>query len=139
MKISNSQIESYFPTPAGIVGKMLDAVGLEEGHTVLEPSAGCGQIAGAVRERGAQVTCIEQNSGLCDLLRLKGFEVAHQSFDEIAAPLMDFDRVVMNPPFERGQDCDHVRRAYDVEKLPSGSFKESGTGVETLMLTIRKE
>jgi len=178
MKIANGyKIEGYFPTPVNVIERMIDAVDLRDGQTVLEPSAGCGRIAEAVRERGATVTCIEVNGRLCDLLRLKGFDVIQDEFESHGKPCDNqfFDRVIMNPPFERGQDCDHVRLAfealkpdgqlvaimspsfqfrqqakfvsfrewletvtYEVEKLPSGSFKSSGTGVETVMLTISK-
>jgi len=35
------------------------------------------------------------------------------------ADFAPFDRVVMNPPFDRGRDCDHVRHAYQFLK-PGG-------------------
>jgi hypothetical protein len=31
-----------------------------------------------------------------------------------------YDRIVMNPPFERGQDMVHVRRAYEANLAPGG-------------------
>jgi hypothetical protein len=93
---------------------------------------------------------------------------------EPAAPI--YDAALMNPPFERGQDCEHVRHAWGFVKpggalvaimgagvmfrnqrpysefrewaeslggefveIPAGAFKESGTGVATVMLTLYKE
>jgi hypothetical protein len=32
------------------------------------------------------------------------------------ADFAPFDRIVMNPPFDRGRDCDHVRHAYEFLK-----------------------
>ena len=179
MDIQNGyKIEGYFPTPPDIIELMLAKADLSDGDEVLEPSAGCGRIAEAVRDAGASVICVEQNSKLCDLLRLKGFDVLHDDFTSHGKDCDTtlFDAVLMNPPFERGQDCDHVRLAYEalksggrlvaimspswkfrqqakyesfrtwldslaheVETLPSGSFKSSGTGVETIMVTIFKD
>jgi 16S rRNA G1207 methylase RsmC len=79
-----------------------------------------------------------------------------------------FDRIVMNPPFERGVDIAHIKHAMTFLKpggrlvaicangprqrfhlkdsglasewidLPAGTFKEQGTGVNTAMLVIDK-
>jgi hypothetical protein len=87
----------------------------------LEPSAGKGSLADGIREAcpSAAVTCVEPVGALRQILRLKG----HELMD--AGDLLEvdcrggFDRVAMNPPFEHGQDIDHVRHAFRALK-PGG-------------------
>ncbi len=105
-------IPGFFPTPPALVEKMIDAAELDAGHEVLEPSAGKGDIAAAIRSHGvAQLELVEINGQLCKLLRAKGFEPHETDFLKLAGA--DFDRVIMNPPFEKGQDVDHIRHAFD--------------------------
>lgn len=171
-----ASIPGYFPTPAAIVDRMLDCVAIGQGSTVLEPSAGSGSIADAVKATGADVSCVELSPRLVQLLKAKGHDVRQADFMSLAAPESDgFDAVIMNPPFERGQDIEHVRHAFGFLKpggqlvaimspsaffsqtakaiafrqwfearggekfdLPAGAFKESGTSVATVLITIER-
>lgn len=168
------KLPGYFPTPKAIVSKMLDAADIQPGDKVLEPSAGKGDIADAIREQvpEAKLDTVEQQHRLRQILELKGHNLAGQDFLEHAG---QYDKIVMNPPFEKGADVDHVRHAFELlkpggrlvavmsphaefasdkkstdfrawvdsldgtsEKLPEGSFKESGTGVGTRLVVIDK-
>lgn len=173
-----AKIPGYFPTPAPIVARMIEAAGIEAGQHVLEPSAGSGAIADAVRDAGAEVLCIECHSSLAEVLEAKGHDVVHDDFTRAngwaeADRGRAFDAVLMNPPFEKAQDVAHVRhalqfvkpggvlvaimgagitfrkdRAYaefrqlvddmggELVELPAGAFKESGTGVASVMVTL---
>jgi 2-polyprenyl-3-methyl-5-hydroxy-6-metoxy-1,4-benzoquinol methylase len=83
-----------------------------EGATVLEPSAGRGALADRARSGGAKVQCVEVQHGLVAELRAKGHEVREGDFLAMTeADLPLFDVVIMNPPFDLGRDCDHVRHA----------------------------
>ncbi|MBO9599845.1 MAG: methyltransferase [Cohnella sp.] len=110
-ELARSKIEGFFPTPPAIVQQMLDAAGIEEGMSVLEPSAGKGNIADAIREAqpNASLDVIEINGALRELLQEKGHRVTSEDFMEADG---SYDRIIMNPPFERGQDIEHVQRAY---------------------------
>jgi hypothetical protein len=82
---------------------------------VLEPSAGKGNIADIIRDQhgtSIQLHTIERCVTLSEILRLKGFEVVGADFIEDCGR-SDYDRVVMNPPFEDSQDIQHVMHAYD--------------------------
>lgn len=118
-EIARTKIEGYFPTPAAVVDRMLELVQLEEGDRVLEPSAGAGHIADAVLKEGVNVTLdvCEWNSSLRQLLTDKGHNVIGEDALEIKG---EYDVIVMNPPFEKLQDVDHVRYAYENNLAPGG-------------------
>lgn len=111
MVSSLKHVPGFFPTPAKLVDRMIEAADLAPTHSVLEPSAGKGDIAAAVVREGATVECIEKNSTLAEHLR-KTFETKCADFLEVL-PDPRFDRVLMNPPFERGIDEKHIRHAFN--------------------------
>src|SRR3546814_5793646 len=87
---------------------------IDTGQRVLEPSAGTAALASAARNAGADVTCVELQPGFAHELR-----VIHGSADSIEGDFLaldpahyaPFDAVIMNPPFDRGRECDQVRNA----------------------------
>lgn len=109
-------IEGFFPTPKPVVTKMLELADIEPGMRVLEPSAGKGDIADAIRDAGVEVDTVEIVPRLRDLLEAKGHKLVGDDFLKHNGR---YDRIVMNPPFERGQDIEHVQRAFDLLK-PGG-------------------
>lgn len=118
-----AKIPGFFPTPKPVVDRMIEEAQIRPGERVLEPSAGKGDIADAVREAepGADLQVNEPVGRLADLLEAKGYrpsQVTRSDFLSMA-PVEQFDKVVMNPPFENGQDAAHVRHAYDLLK-PGG-------------------
>jgi hypothetical protein len=105
-----------FFTSEAVAARVAEKAEIGSGHLVLEPSAGQGALAAFARDRGAHVTCVEIQPGLAHELRvLHGYEdVVEADFLKLdPAHFVPFDRIVMNPPFDRGRDCDHVRHAYD--------------------------
>lgn len=113
-ELAGLKIDGYFPTPPAVVARVIEAANIEPGQTVLEPSAGCGYLAEAAEQAGGQVQCIEVNHHLAEILQAKGFNVDWSDFTQAAPQLGKFDRIVMNPPFEKGQDREHVRQAFDL-------------------------
>ena len=103
----------FFPTPDHLVDEMLVHAGLEQGMSVLEPSAGRGAIALRAAEvvGKEKLTVFELYEENAKILRDHGFqEVVPQDFLEVA-PEPKFDLVLMNPPFTRGIDVAHVMHA----------------------------
>lgn len=112
--------EGYFPTPPNLVARVIELARIEPRHRVLEPSAGQGALADAAATIVGtdHVTCVEINSANATVLWEKGYKVIERDF--MTTPVIDiFDRVVMNPPFDRKQEIDHVARALDMLK-PGG-------------------
>lgn len=168
----------YFPTPKGIVMKLCDLADIQPGQDILEPSAGQGAISTELYHRGAKVFACELLEANRKVLLGNGMPPIYLFSEPDFMKLetgMTFDRVVMNPPFEKRQDVKHVMRAFGMLKpggrlvsvmsasvtfredrkarefrefvelngghimpLPEGSFKESGTGVNTCIAVLPK-
>jgi predicted RNA methylase len=144
------------------VAKMADV----KGKDILEPSAGDGALADACRELGAKSVCCVEINPECARGLDERFVTTEMDFLKLVPiPEWPFDRVVMNPPFTKGQDIKHVNHAlqflkpggklvaimagndkskwfdslewcYEIEDVPAGAFKESGTNVTTIIVTI---
>ena len=112
------KIDGFFPTPRPLVIRMLELAGIEEKDTILEPSAGLGHIADVISEKYPEnkLTLIERFHPLVDALKKKGYEATQGDFLQHKG---HYDAIIMNPPFERLQDIDHVRHAYSLLK-PGG-------------------
>lgn len=107
------KLPGFFPTPERLAQRMAGLANIEEGMEVLEPSAGKGDLAEAIREHAppCELLCIERCHPLAGILELKEFQVFRGDCLEAAG---EVDRVVMNPPYENGQDADHVRHCFDL-------------------------
>jgi len=118
LKFSN--IPGYFPTPEAVISLMIREAKLEPGFTVLEPSAGHGAIMDAAGPLVRSIEGLEVNHTLVDILKRKGHIVAQADFMDWRYMDQNYDRVLMNPPFEKGQDIDHVMRAFSLALAPGG-------------------
>lgn len=112
-QLANAKIEGFFPTPKAIVDKMLDEADIQPSEKVLEPSAGKGNIADAIRENYLDnaLDVVEWNASLNELLSEKGHNVVGVDFLQHSG---EYDKIIMNPPFEKGQDIDHIKHAYSL-------------------------
>lgn len=159
-------VPQLFPTPPELAARMVEAADIAPGHSVLEPSAGTGAILAAlptVRPDG-HVTAVEISSGLLYKLEPFADEIVCGDFLQQNGNLGKFDRILMNPPFANAQDIAHIQHAVKFlkpggrlvaicaggprqheqlkpiaatwEPLPAGTFKDSGTNVNTVLLTI---
>ncbi|BCX53947.1 MULTISPECIES: PLxRFG domain-containing protein [Comamonas] len=167
----------FFPTSEAVVDSMLAAAEIEPGMAVLEPSAGMGHIADAIRERaGVEPDVVEMSGERRELLEAKGYSLVGSDFTEMRprdgftygdvfrdtegrlgvmrgsrgmgsdrvgfhpldadgkpdaqkATWVDrgeltgveqrdsdsgYDRIIMNPPFSKDRDIQHVRHAYEL-------------------------
>ena len=111
----HQQIRGYFPTPHPVVEEMIERADIHPGMTVLEPSAGTGEIADHL-PADVQITTAEASPTLRDVLKQKGYAPGTDALNVAGT----FDRVVMNPPFEDGQDMAHVRHAFEHNLAPGG-------------------
>ena len=177
-------VTQFFETPEEVGRRMIDSLDLTRQSRVLEPSAGRGALLRLALAVVDSVVAVEMDhahaNALLDLLTGPDGEVRGPliRFDFLTLdPTPVFDAVLMNPPFARQQDIDHVRHAYEflkpggriaavmsagvtfrtnaqavdfrgwcdeaftrgnIESLPPGSFRASGTDVATVLLTGEK-
>ena len=121
-----------FPTPGALAARMVEEADIEPNQEILEPSAGSGAICKAIlaTEPTAKVFAVEINSRLCALLSqtitpredaAQGIcrNVLKGDFLEQNGNLGQFDRILMNPPFENGADIKHIQHAMKMLK-PGG-------------------
>jgi phospholipid N-methyltransferase len=108
-------IEGFYPSPPAVIEQLLNLADLHDGLKILEPSAGIGSIADAIMEKckPSQMALCELRYSLIDILAMKGYDVYRGDFLE-ATFTTPFDRIVMNPPFERRQAWRHVEHAYQM-------------------------
>lgn len=102
----------FFATPNAVVLEMLAMVGPLDGLDVLEPEAGSGAIADVIREKypEARLTLVELDPKNVAVLLGKGYtNVIQQDF---LTTTVTADVILMNPPFSRQQDVDHVTHAF---------------------------
>lgn len=151
----------YYPTPEKVVERVLAELYNIKGERVLEPSCGCGRFMDALRARGAEVIGCEVDPVRAAMCEAKGHRVMRMNFLE-TVPTPSFDHVVMNPPFYGRHYAKHVKHALKFLKpggrltailpatarydhglldgrwndLPVGSFSESGTNINTTVLTM---
>lgn len=108
----------FYPTPSKLAGKMLSCVDWKNVFSILEPSAGKGDLADAVfafarnyrnsrrisfNENDTYIDCIERDSDLAALLRGKGLHVVHDDFLTFRS-FKKYDLCIMNPPFDSGDE-----------------------------------
>tara|TARA_R110000772_G_scaffold249530_2_gene363913 strand:+ start:62637 stop:63512 length:876 start_codon:yes stop_codon:yes gene_type:complete len=114
------RIPGFFPTPRNVIEERFDFNDSHSYRKVLEPSAGKGDIADFIKNKGVEVDVIEINPRLREILKLKGHNIVG---DDFLLFNEKYDIIVMNPPFEKGQDIDHVKHAYSL--LNEGGFLAS--------------
>jgi hypothetical protein len=118
----------FFPTPPKLISLMLAGIEFNEITTVLEPSAGKGDIAAKIaarlqcagrhhyRYRGDEdrkdaIDCIEIADDLQHTLKGAGFRLVHDDFLTYHTR-KHYDLIVMNPPFSDGDR--HLLKALDL-------------------------
>ena len=69
--VPDQQAYQFYPTPEHIAQRVVELANIEQGMSVLEPSAGTGNIASLIPD----VECIEVSKLRCDVLAAKGLKV----------------------------------------------------------------
>jgi protein-L-isoaspartate O-methyltransferase len=104
---------TLFPTPPEIARRLVELAEIDDAHRVLEPSAGTGNLLRAIGD-GPDKVAVEINPQLVEALSrcgVSGLSVRQGDFLEMDSGLGEFDRVVMNPPFDHGADIGHVEHS----------------------------
>ncbi|EKI0103139.1 TPA: PLxRFG domain-containing protein [Pseudomonas aeruginosa] len=127
----------FFPTSTVVTEEAIDAADIQGGMDVLEPSAGMGHMADAIREQtGVEPDVVELSGERRELLEAKGYNLVGSDFMDVSGK--QYDRIVMNPPFSKGRDIQHVQHAYSLLKpggrlvaiMSEGAFFQSNKAAE---------
>lgn len=117
----------FFATPPELAAHMVEIAELGEtdgkGYgDILEPSAGQGAIVKAIHEAtdGAVIVyCYElMDINRSILEKIPAVKLIGDDFMK-AASVVQYDRIIANPPFTKNQDIDHIRLMYNLLK-PGG-------------------
>ncbi|CDX26807.1 Type I restriction-modification system methyltransferase subunit family protein (modular protein) [Mesorhizobium plurifarium] len=173
-----------FDTPDLVAGRVAELAEVRENMTVLEPSAGIGNLVAAILKRLPEPARIIIRANEIDEKRCRqlserfdivsGVRCGRVDFMKVdPAAVSPYDRVLMNPPFAKQADIAHVMHASRfvkpggrlvsimsasvtfrsdartkafrefvdanegvIERLPEGAFKESGTAVNAVIVSV---
>jgi len=126
--LNETDSKNFYPTPAYLVEKMLNKIPykeLQQIHSVLEPSAGKGDIAKIVNDKLAKrdyygskgeapdLDCIEIDANLRAVLKDNDFRVVYDDFLNYHS-MKQYDLIIMNPPFDNGDK--HLLKALEMQE-----------------------
>jgi hypothetical protein len=119
--------KNLYPTPVSLIHKMIQDIDFRAIRSILEPSAGSGNIAKIVtqrmkstqynsysrEEKKFDIDCIELDQNLRYILQGKGFRVVCDDF-LIYDSYKKYDLIIMNPPFDNGDK--HLLKALEIQQ-----------------------
>lgn len=162
--VSASQL---FQTPPALAKQLVALLNIQPGQRVLEPSTGLGRILDELPPCEATAVEIAPDlARVLYNQERPGVTLIQRDFLTCTpAELGTFDHVAMNPPFTMRSDIAHIRHALMFlrpgatlaalcmdtphrhkalrhlathwQPIPAGAFKAEGTGVPTVLLTIK--
>jgi len=107
--------KDFYPTPENVAYQMLNGYDIH-GKTVLEPSAGKGDLINILQKEGATVIACELNDDLRTIVESKCSVIASDFLKVKAEQVSHVDFIIMNPPFSA--DEKHILHAWDI--APAG-------------------
>lgn len=119
-----TEYQELYPTPDDVIEKMLSGVNFNYVKTVLEPSAGKGNLVHGIRIRARvkyqtlEIDCVEIDSDLRNLLKGAGERVIGDDFLSFRT-MKQYDLILMNPPFSEGDK--HLAKALQMQKSHGGA------------------
>lgn len=105
-------------TPHDVAARMVHYLGPSDEFSTLEPSAGTGQLARALIDKGHNVVMVERHIGLANQLYELGPTI-NRCFLEYAEEnqgTIQFPRILMNPPFSKCRQ--HIKAALSLLSRP---------------------
>jgi hypothetical protein len=122
LQMFNNNID-FYPTPIQLILKMLSFIDFRTIRTVLEPSAGKGNIVEEItkkfktynnrNDKKFDIDTIELDNNLQHILKGKNFRVVHDDFLNYNT-YKKYDLICMNPPFSNGDK--HLLKAIEMQQ-----------------------
>jgi len=101
----------FYPTPLEIIEAMTASIILKN-KTILEPSAGSGNIIDYLKSQGATVICCENDPKLKIIAESKAKLIKEDFLKVQSDEVSHINAIVMNPPFSDG--ARHLLHAYEI-------------------------
>ncbi len=139
--------KDFYPTPKNLIDKMFSGIDFEKMQTILEPSAGKGDIVDALKKKESEynysrwhkfsfdIDCIEFDQNLRHILKGNGYRVVHNDFLTYDT-MKEYQLIIMNPPFSNG--CKHLLKALEMQER-NGGMVVCLLNAETIKDTYSKE
>ena len=126
--------KTFYPTPQSLANELISGFDWKLIESVLEPSAGKGDLAIAAAKkmfavrngyhvhnerdeheaiREADIDCVEIDPTLRDTLEGRGFRVIHDDFLSLQTQKR-YSLILMNPPFDDG--AEHLLKAIEIQQ-----------------------
>lgn len=138
-RLPSENSDDFFPTPPVLAGKMIAKANWKNVQTILEPSAGKGDLVESIlcmlqqnRYRNGRfiheqqctqleerIDCVEADVNLRYILQGKGFKVVGDDFMTYQTNKW-YDIIVMNPPFSAGDQ--HLMKAISMQEESGGQI-----------------
>lgn len=112
-EVTTAKEIGFFPTPSDLAADLVRRANIQPGDFVLEPSAG----EGALAEEAVRYTN-EKNIYLVEVDEQRALRLQQRFLHVLCQDFLTwhganaYDRIVMNPPFAKQQDIDHVLWAW---------------------------
>ncbi len=120
------ELLEFYPTPVSLLEKILKGINWRKVGTVLEPSAGKGDIISYIHtvadkypyyNSSIQFDCIEKDATLQKTLIGNDYRLVHDDFLSFNT-FKCYDMIIMNPPFSEGDK--HLSKALDMQERAGG-------------------
>ena len=122
--------KDFFPTPDHLITKMVSGLDFNYIHSILEPSAGKGNIIDIIKQKekylstnwskvSFDIDCIENDNNLRSILKDKGYRLVYNDFLTYDT-MKEYDLIVMNPPFSQGSK--HLLKALEMQEKSGGGI-----------------
>ncbi len=122
------ELLEFYPTPETLLEKVLAGIKWSRIHTVLEPSAGKGDIVSYIDKvsrkapyyaSGIDFDCIEKDITLQKTIIGSDYRLVHDDFLTYQT-YKNYDMIVMNPPFSEGDK--HLLKAMNMQEKTGGDI-----------------
>lgn len=104
-------------TSMQIAQSLIEKASLTDNQSVLEPSAGVGNILDCIRNNytfdNLQIDCVELNKEKFIELKSKGYNAFNADFLSWQSERL-YDRIIACPPFKGNSDIFHIKKMYEL-------------------------
>lgn len=127
---TDNKNRDFYPTPQNLIDKMLCDIDFSMIKSILEPSAGSGNIVEVLKKKEEthnkyyrykeykfDIDCIEIDQNLQHILKGKDYRVVHNDFLTYET-WKEYHAIIMNPPFSNG--CKHLLKALEMQSRNGG-------------------